>query len=88
MELLHVYPSGFPHSEVYIAGTADALRELKNAIDKALEDGKSVSEEFFTNDGEGYSIVVASVDENTLSSYVEPYADLQRDGLGPWLLFR
>lgn len=88
MELLHVYASEFPHSEVYIAGTANALKELRKAIDNALDNDKSISEEFFTNDGEGYTILVASVDEPTMSSYVEPYAELQRNGPGPWLLFR
>jgi hypothetical protein len=88
MELLHVYASESPHSEVYIAGTANALKELKKAIDQALDNDKSVSEEFFTNDGEGYSILVAVVDESTISSYVEPYAELQCNGPGPWLLFR
>lgn len=88
MEMLHIYPSEFPHGEVYIAGTPEALRELKKAIEDALEHDKSISEEFFTNDGEGFGVIVAAVDERTLSSYTAHYADLQCDGLGPWLLFR
>jgi hypothetical protein len=88
MELLHVYASDFPHGEVYIAGTKDGLRLLKKAIEDAIENEKSTSDEFYTNDGEGYNVLIAAVDEGTMTSYVEPYAELQRNGPGPWLIWR
>jgi len=88
MEMLHVYAAEYPHGDVYIAGTTEALKALRQAIDEAIEHNKSISEEFFTNDGEGFGVLVATVDEATVSSYVEPYAELQRNGPGPWLLFR
>jgi hypothetical protein len=55
--ILHVHGQGCPHDDVIVEGTPRALRRLANALRRAMTSGASI-EDFFTNDGEGYSVCV------------------------------
>lgn len=58
---LHVYAQSDWHSESYIVGTTQSLKALRDAIDQALQDETGVTESM-VNDGEGFDLVVACVD--------------------------
>lgn len=88
MKLLHIYASEYPHGEVFIAGTKESLLQLQQAIADALENGKCMSDTFFTNDGEGYNVLVNTAEQQEIMSYTEPYAELHHNGPGPWLRWR
>ncbi len=66
MKILNIYGQQFEHTQAKIVGNAEGLIELKNAIERALLDGKSKTSgaegglfaELFASDGEGYQVIV------------------------------
>lgn len=98
--LLHVYPHDQWHGQVYIVGNADGLRQLKFAVDRALEGAEKKSQssgsaDAFVSDGEGYSVIVIRADSpwNGLiwNKLAVPYteemaAEKNPDALRPWNL--
>jgi hypothetical protein len=70
---LHIYGQGFQHEPVGISGSHAALRELVDAINKALIYGDCESEAFYVNDGEGYTIAITVVPEEDLDQLRVPY---------------
>ncbi len=83
-EQLHIYPQAFEHCEALIIGTPNALRNLRDALDKALEQNVVLTEdngseyhaisEHFAADGEGYSILIkctTNPSDYTLSTYTD-----------------
>lgn len=74
MEILHLYQQSHWHDEAYIAGTRESLQKLRDAIDSALATG-SAKADCFTNDGEGYSVIIRTVDQTDAESLAVPYTD-------------
>lgn len=71
-DTLHIYGQFAQHSNVYIAGDRISLIRLREAINLALDN--DVEEmEFFTNDGEGYSVVVSCLSEDKMDTLGVPY---------------
>lgn len=70
---LHIYGQRFQHEPVGISGSYAALRELADAINKALIYGDCESETFYVNDGEGYTIAITVVPEEDLNQLRVPY---------------
>jgi hypothetical protein len=84
---LHIYAQCFEHDEAYIVGTREDMQQLRDALDRALASNAS-SEQFFTSDGEGYSLHIQVVPESIETTLCLPYALVDR-GLGrdeylPW----
>jgi len=85
---LHVYAQGSFHESAYIAGTPEALKALRDAIDLALAKGRGICTSF-VNDGEGFDAVVVRVDSETAFKLAVPYGDdyaLEKNdkALWPW----
>jgi hypothetical protein len=84
---LHVYAQSHEHDEAYLIGTRNALLELRDAIDVALSnkarrrESASVAD-FFTSEGEGFSLYVKVVPESIESNLLLPYAELIGRSLG------
>lgn len=57
VRLLHIYGQDLWHSQATIVGNTNALMVLRDAIDEALQIGKSETSAMVT-DGEGYEIVI------------------------------
>jgi hypothetical protein len=75
MEILHVYGQGAWHDPVHLIGTKTALTKLAAAIQKAINEGSAEEKDFFTNDGEGYDITIATADEETAEYLSSPYSE-------------
>jgi hypothetical protein len=62
MKILNVYGQEMPHEEVRIIGNLMGLLSLRGLIDKAVNEGKSISTDeedgLFASDGEGYRVIV------------------------------
>ena len=86
METLHIYAQAQWHDDVWIVGDKEGLRLLRDAIDKALSEGKAESDHVFTADGEGYRVHVLSLSEEDMVSLAMPYTDesIRVDGVWPW----
>jgi hypothetical protein len=69
---LHVYPQLEQHQPVIVAGTRDQLRELRLAIDRALDSNQPEACEPMTADGESYTLVV--MPRSDMASDRLPYA--------------
>jgi len=85
---LHIYGQGVWHDDVYIVGNEIALKKLKNVLDEALIN-QSHQDNFFINDGEGYSIKVSNV--NNIEKYGVPYSEEMAqeqnlNALFPWVI--
>lgn len=72
--ILHIYSQEIWHDSAHIVGTKDALIALRDAIDLALKENKSMFESF-TNDGEGFPVIINLLDEKTLAKLSVPYID-------------
>lgn len=59
--IIQVYPAYSHHDEVVIIANKEALENLQQAIQKALEVDKS-SASVWASDGEGYEILIKKVD--------------------------
>lgn len=74
METLHLYPQAQWHDEAYVIGTRESLLKLRDAIDSALATG-SAKADCFTNDGEGYSVIIRTVGQVDAEALAVPYTD-------------
>lgn len=89
---LHIYAQTDWHSESFIVGTTPALKALRDAIDQALEKNSAVTESM-VNDGEGFDIVVACVDNlEEFDKLSVPYtSDIAKEhnsaAKDPWEIF-
>lgn len=72
---LHLYAQAYWHGEAAVVGTRKGLESLRAAIDDALLNGASASEEVYASDGEGYMVLVNLVDAETMGRMVMPYTD-------------
>ncbi len=74
---LHVYSPLFWHDNAHIVGTRDALEMLRDAIDRALSEGKAITPGVFGADGEGYEVrvVALSADDERWHRLASPYTD-------------
>ncbi len=73
--MLHIYPQCHEHDDVFIAGSVESLRKLRDAIDQALAETSAACGSI-TADGEGYAIVVAKTSDEIVGTLVLPYAHL------------
>ena len=62
---LHVYAQSHEHSRAIIRGKVEALRALRDALEKAIEAGQAEAQAF-CHDGEGYAILCQRVNLNGL----------------------
>lgn len=60
---LHIFAQHSWHDEARIIGTRAGLEYLAAAVAKALKYREGTSATVFTNDGEGYNVEVACVDD-------------------------
>lgn len=72
---LRIYGQRYPHDGCHIYGTLEDLQILRDEITEAIRSGKKETSEFFTRDGEGYSVCVAAVSEELAGSMKMPYCD-------------
>ena len=93
MDGLHIYPQCHEHDQAYICGTHAALKELRDALSRALEKNSAAKAACIGNDGAGYFVLIAPVDPDTFARMTEPYSDPRHDLLsdepprfGPWNL--
>ncbi len=81
MNIMNVYPQVAEHTEVKIVGNQGALEVLRDAIEKAITEGKSVTPSLtqaiiFATDGEGYEIQIERLPDDwndRLWQKQEPY---------------
>src|SRR5579884_1485756 len=69
---LHVYAQDVWHDEARIVGTREALIALREAIDRALAEGKAEAEAI-AGDGEGYGVEIACASRQTVQDAPLPY---------------
>lgn len=82
-ELLHIYAQQSWHQPVTIVGNRAALEALRDAIQQALDIGQGVttSAEVFTNDGEGYEVLIMPCEDKDLwDTFATPYTDPDAQG--------
>ncbi len=84
IKLLHIYGQESFHDAAMIVGNREALIELANAIDKALDGHGNGTSEAFVSDGEGYGVRVVLYDKpwdewhKLPMPYTEDYAKERR----------
>lgn len=89
---LHIYAQSDWHGESFLVGTTHALKALRDAIDQALEKDTAVVESM-VNDGEGFDIVVARIDnQEEFDKLSVPYtSDIAQEhnphAKNPWEIF-
>lgn len=80
-DLLHIYIQAYWHESVEIAGDEESLIRLANAILRAVNghrEPESIgysTEQFFTNDGEGYNVNVYQLTPAEMDVLRLPYYD-------------
>ncbi len=94
---LHIYGPAHHHDFSFIVGDKEALENLRDAIDKALEAGSATGEaDSFTADGEGFTVKIYREEEDDFwNKSLLPYTDdsMYYSGnfdnqVGPWDLFK
>ena len=90
MNVLHIYGQEAFHDEVYIVGNKSELIKLRNIIDKAIVEDYE-DDEFYVNDGEGYSIAVykiygPKVDKIAVPYYADYAKEKRIEAVYPWQL--
>lgn len=73
-DVLHIYGQGAWHNDIRIVGTKDALQKFSDALIKCLKEKKSEFQTF-VNDGEGYSIIIKCVEEESPEFDEMPYSE-------------
>ena len=66
MKILNIYGQEAWHTDARVIGNKEGLEQLRNTIDKALQEGKATTETdvkdgdtaLFASDGEGYEVIV------------------------------
>ncbi len=73
---LHLYAQSQWHDEAYIVGNRAALTALRDALTRLL-DGAASTETLpaYTNDGEGYDLLVRLADQRIFDALTVPYTD-------------
>jgi len=92
---LHIYAQVYNHDHAFIVGNKEALENLRNAIQAAIDDTE-LNCTAFAADGEWYEIkVYREEDEAYWHNSALPYTDKNAIGLsdepneiGPWELFK
>jgi len=63
---LHVYAQQLNHDAAWLVGDKQALCELRDAVDRAIQDGNTCLD-FETQDGEGYSLYIAGLETKDIA---------------------
>lgn len=71
--ILHIHGQYAHHTDAYIVGTRDALLALKTAINAALNNDVG-SANSYCSDGEGFSIYVIEISEESMKRAAVPYS--------------
>ena len=58
---VHIYAQPFNHGDAYIVADAEGLTAIRDACDAALKRGSTAIEPF-TEDGEGYALIVMNIE--------------------------
>lgn len=74
-DTLHIYAQAYQHQEAWVVGTKDALTALRDALNVALASGDPTAMTAFTNDGEGYKVILWPVSEGKVQDFRTPYVD-------------
>lgn len=73
-DVIHIFGQDAWHDDAYIVGTPEAMKRLRDTIDRALSGGRAEMETF-VNDGEGYGIIAIVADPETIDKIGVPYTD-------------
>ena len=89
---LHIYGQLYQHSDCFLLATKDDLDTLIKQLEKARDYGIATCD-YFTADGEGYTLHIAEVEESDLGNTRLPYmsdqsADCRRGIKVEWDYFR
>ncbi len=74
-DTLHIYAQGYQHQEAWVVRTRDALTALRDALNVALATGDPTAMTAFTNDGEGYKVILWPMPEGKVQDLRVPYTD-------------
>jgi len=84
---VHLHPQPYFHADAFIVADRQGLQSLRDAIDRAIEGGKSAALAF-VGDGEGYTLMVIRDDEHPrLMLNAVPYTDdcaVEQRGAAIW----
>ena len=81
--MLHIYSPIWQHADGYIIGDKRALKDLRDALDRAISGKEPTSFKAFVNDGEGYTVHVACLSEQEVDRLSLPYTDeMERSNRG------
>jgi hypothetical protein len=94
-KILHVYGQDAHHDDAYIVMTKDVARKLRNNIallvavmESECKDKVSLLDDFFVNDGEGFTLRLCIVDDATAEKlstpYTADYISQSDDAINPW----
>ena len=73
---MHVYGQQAWHDDVVIVGSSADMIALRDQIDAAIHCIKvKDTPDYFTNDGEGYGIIIIPVTEQEMQEIPLPYTD-------------
>lgn len=64
-ETLHIYAQKGPHDDIRIMGDANSIEKLIKLLQRSLLTGGWADDDFFTNDGEGYSVRCTPIQAGT-----------------------
>ena len=74
-KILHIYEQPQPHFEALIIGERFALALLRDAINSALAHKIGFgATNVFVNDGEGYTVMIVLVDNQSAETLPVPYS--------------
>ncbi len=79
-EALHLYGQAWPHETAFIVGDTETLKKLRDAIDAALKHEVGGAS-FYTQDGEGYDVMVVDASKMNTEELHLPYSDMEGIGL-------
>ena len=85
-KVLHIYSQSQPHGEAYIVGDVKALMSLRDAIDHAIASGYGSPCGVYSQDGEGYPVIIIKSSRHDL---LPPYTDVDfrwKSGVHPYRL--
>lgn len=87
-DTLHIYAQQYQHQEAWVVGTKDGLTALRDALTVALAADAPISIPAFTNDGEGYKVIVWPMAEAKVQDLRTPYVDPDgyQAGQSPFML--
>lgn len=83
MTYLNIYPQPAWHDPALIVGTTSGIEALRDACQRALDNGTSSAADVLLGDGEGYSLLVAIQPSEIMpllpTAYTEDFAADHRD---------